>query len=701
MRILLKLLAAALCAAGCSSLESAPELSALLDRVGGEGASGRIVAVVNPGLSSDGEEVFVIDRKGGKPYVEGSSLSAASAGIGWYLNHYAGINLHWNCLTTDLADVELPLPDKPERRKTSAGMRYYLNYCTFSYTMAFWDWDRWEKEIDWMALRGINMPLVIVGVDCVWKNILGELGYDKEEINGFVAGPGFQAWWLMGNLQGWGGPNPDWWYEREERLAGRILSRMRSLGMEPVLPGYGGMLPGNAKEKLGWETVCQGKWFGFERPAFQLPSSPDFRRMSELYYRHLDSVMGKSKFYSMDLFHEGNLPEDTDIGECYRIVDEALQASEPGAGWVIQAWGSNPCAQALSSVPRGDFIVLDLFSDGNPRWMNHNFQGHDWVFCMLHNFGGRTGIHGRLESMTGQYFNACHKEPESLKGVGITAEGIETNPVLYDALMELPWMDESECDGWLARWVKARYGVENDNLLEGWRKIASSALDCRTGQQGTSEPIVCARPSLEVDRVSTWGTSALYYDPSELEEALACLEAGAGSVRSEVGLSNYRYDCADLRRQVLSNACIPLLAQVKAAYDKGDMDRYESLYNEFLDDLLALDTLLASEPQMTYDYHAAMAEAVCDEVEGATESDREWMLRNLRTQITVWGPETAASLGLRDYSNREWSGMLRNYCHPRWKRFFECLRDGRPVPSGHEWFEMENGGAPGNYKDYK
>lgn len=30
--------------------------------------------------------------------------------------------------------------------------------------MAFWDWERWEQEIDWMALQGINLPLAFAGL---------------------------------------------------------------------------------------------------------------------------------------------------------------------------------------------------------------------------------------------------------------------------------------------------------------------------------------------------------------------------------------------------------------------------------------------------------------------------------------------------------------------------------------------------------
>ena len=45
----------------------------------------------------------------------------------------------------------------------NAEYRYNMNVCTFGYSYAHWDWKRWEREIDWMALNGINMPLAFVG----------------------------------------------------------------------------------------------------------------------------------------------------------------------------------------------------------------------------------------------------------------------------------------------------------------------------------------------------------------------------------------------------------------------------------------------------------------------------------------------------------------------------------------------------------
>ena len=219
---------------GCSANDPVADL---LERTCGKGSSKRIEVKVDPSVSQGGGDVFIIgaNASGTKPQITASNLSSATAGLGWYLRRYASVGICWNNLTTDISDINLPVPSVEERREADTSLRYYLNYCTFSYSSAFWNWDRWQKEIDWMALHGVNMPLMLVGTDCVWKDVLEELGYSRDEVNEFVAGPGFQAWWLMGNLEGWGGPNPDWWYDRQRQLSSNMLSRMRELGMEPVV----------------------------------------------------------------------------------------------------------------------------------------------------------------------------------------------------------------------------------------------------------------------------------------------------------------------------------------------------------------------------------------------------------------------------------------------------------------------------------
>lgn len=38
-------------------------------------------------------------------------------------------------------------------------------------TSVWWDWERWEKEIDWMALQGINLPLAFTGQEAIWQKV--------------------------------------------------------------------------------------------------------------------------------------------------------------------------------------------------------------------------------------------------------------------------------------------------------------------------------------------------------------------------------------------------------------------------------------------------------------------------------------------------------------------------------------------------
>lgn len=671
------------CLANAPSAEETA-LRSFVDRVCGDGVSERIFIGTDSSLGDGGHDVFVISSRDGKPSVVGSGVSAATAGLGWYLNHYVHVNISWNGLTADLRDTVLPLPEIPERRECRAEWRYYLNYCTYSYTCAFWTEERWMKEVDWMALHGINMPLMALGTDVVWRNVLRDLGCDETEISSFIAGPGFQAWWMMGNIEGWGGPLPQGWYDRQERLCRRVLARMRSLGMEPVLPGYCGMLPRSFIGKPGYDASDTGLWAAFPRPAFLQPSSDKFASVADLYYEEQAKIMGRSRFYSMDPFHEGGNIEGTDIPEAYKTIQAQLRRHTPDAVWVLQGWNENPRTEALEALKHGDCIVLDLFSEARPRWRD-GYCGHDMIWCMLHNFGGRTGMHGRLSKVMDGWFDAVEAFPETMVGIGATPEGIGTNPVLYDALFELPWMDRSECSGWLDRYVLARYGTSDKSLTRAWHKIAASALACPTGQEGTSEPIVCARPGWGLKSVSRWSTAEIYYDVRELRDAAGLfLDARPGCSDN----ANYRHDLIDLVRQTLTDSTLFLLRNVEAAYKSGDTAAFRSGYKAFLGMIDDIDALLSTDPFFHLDRWLDSAEEVCGEITGATDADRALMERNARTLITVWGDRPSARR-LHDYSNREWGGMLSSFYLPRWKRFFETVERGEALPDDDGWYEIE------------
>ena len=648
----------------------ASPITGLLERID-KGASRKFVIERLKGE----KDFFELDQKGNKVVVRGNNYVSIATGINWYLKYYAGINLSWNGMQADLPEV-LPPVLKKERHETDLKLRYDFNYCTFSYSMAFWDWKRWEQEIDWMALHGINLPLAMVGTDVVWKNVLEELGYTREEINAFIAGPGFQAWWLMNNLEGWGGPNPDSWYERQEELQKRILKRRREYGIEPVLPGYSGMVPHNAKDRLGLNVADPGRWNGYPRPAFLQPTDPQFERIAALYYREMIRLYGKASYYSMDPFHEGGNTSGVDLEAAGKAIWKAMKQANPRAAWVVQAWGANPRPQMIRNLPAGDMVVLDLFSESRPQWgdpasswyRKEGFGQHDWLFCMLLNYGGNVGLHGKMAHLIEEFYKAKDSSfGKTLKGVGMTMEGIENNPVMYELLCELPWREQRfSKDEWLEGYLKARYGKSDSQVSQAWMLLSNTIYNCPAAstQQGTHESILCARPSWKAYQVSSWSEMSDYYDPADVIRAAGMMVEAAERFR---GNNNFEYDLVDIVRQAVAEKGRLMYRVLVDAYKAGDRELFKLSSDRFLRLILMQDRLLATRPEFKVGRWLESARNL-----GSTEEEKDWYEWNARVQITTWGNRVAADDGgLHDYAHREWNGLLRDFYYLRWKTWLD------------------------------
>lgn len=650
--------------------EATSPVKTLLERID-KGASDKfLIEQVNSPV-----DFFELDQKGNKVVIRGNNPVNIATGLNWYLKYYAGIHLSWNGMQATLPEI-LPAVTQKERHETEVKYRYDFNYCTYSYTMAFWDWERWEKEIDWMALHGINLPLAMVGTDGVWYNVLKKLGYCKEEINEFIAGPGFQAWWLMNNLEGWGGPNSDNWYKQQIALQQRILKRMREYGIEPVLPGYSGMVPHNAKEKLGLNVSDPGLWCDYRRPAFLLPTDPRFHEIASLYYKEMNKLYGKANFYSMDPFHEGGSVAGVNLDAAGKAIMQAMKKNNPKAVWVAQAWQANPRSQMIENLKAGDMIVLDLFSESRPQWgdpkstwyRKEGFGQHDWIYCMLLNYGGNIGLHGKMNHVIDEFYKA-KKSPfgKTLKGVGMTMEGSENNPVMFELLTELPWRAEKfDKDQWIKNYTFARYGKTNKTVQDAWILLSNSIYNCppENVQQGTHESIFCARPSEHPYQVSSWSEMEDYYDPEDVIHAAAMLVSVADQFK---GINNFEYDLVDIARQAIAEKGRRIEKVVEAAYISGDKSLYRASTERFLALLLLQDELLGTRPEFRVGNWIRQARSI-----GKTPEEKDLYEWNARVQITTWGNRNAANNGgLRDYAHKEWNGILKDFYYMRWKTWFD------------------------------
>lgn len=657
-----------------------------------EGTSaGRIFFRQGPAAPGDTSEYFRISATPERTVlIEGDNPVAMATGLNHYLKYVGGIHLTWGNLTSPLPD-RLPLPEEMIEMRAAVPHRYYLNYCTFSYSMPFWDEDRWMKEIDWMVLHGVNMPLSITGVESVWRALLRKLGYSDEAIGRFISGPAFFAWWQMNNLEGWGGPLPDAWYGKQEALQRRIMARMRSLGIEPVLPGFAGMVPSDINATLGFDVADPGRWCCFRRPAFLSPESPEFASMADAYYQLMDSIYGPARYYSMDPFHEGGNTRGVNLAAAARAINGAMKRANPEAKWVIQSWGGNPRRELMDALPAGDLLVLDLYSEKVPKWREPNAYGeHPWLYCMLLNFGGNVGLHGRMDALVDGYYDALADTAHgpTLTGVGATPEGIENNPVMYELLFELPWRPQRFSPGeWLEGYLTARYGTApTPEVKRAWQALANTVYNCPVDYpgQGTVESLMCARPDWNPASASTWGYSQLFYDPDSTALAARLMAEAAPAY---AGSNNFDYDLTDITRQANADEANRMIRRINAAHEAGSTDTVRTLARDFLDLILRQDSLLSRRPDMSVGPWLDAAGRYA----GTDTAARELYRRNAALLITVWGDSAAANVGgLADYSHREWGGLLRELYHKRWKAFFDYELGADTTATKPDYYRIES-----------
>jgi alpha-N-acetylglucosaminidase len=396
--------------------------------------------------SSDGMETFELSSTEDKVLIAASNVNAASLGLNWYLQYYCHRSM--SHMGDNLSQVyPLPVVKKKIHVTSSFKYRYALNYCTLNYTMSFYSWKDWERELDWMALHGVNLMLATIGTEAVWQQTLKRFGFSDKEVKAFIPGPAFNAWWLMGNLEGWSGPVTQHMIDRRIHLEQKILARMPELGIEPVLQGFYGMVPITLKHHFPRAAIrTQGKWAGgFNRPDFLLPGDSLFHRMAKVYYETVEKLYGKDiHFFGGDPFHEGGGTKGVDLTQAGNLIQTEMQQAFPNSTWILQGWEENPGKELLAGLDKSKVLVLELAGEKTNDWERRKgFDGTPFIWCTVNNYGEKSGLYGKLQFFAnevdrirkGPYKNLC-------KGVGIMPEGIHNNPVVYDLMLDLGWREQ-------------------------------------------------------------------------------------------------------------------------------------------------------------------------------------------------------------------------------------------------------------------
>jgi alpha-N-acetylglucosaminidase len=661
-----------------SAAADATTAAAVITRTFGPGAMDHVHFESLP--TTGDRDVFEYAATAGELTVRGTSPVALDSGYYQFVRRHGLGVASWS---GDRLDRSHPWPDAPLTRVESPyALRYYLNVVTFGYTMPYWTWDRWEREVDWMALHGINMPLSLVGTEAIATRVWRQVGLTRPEIDAFYTGPAHLPWQRMGNLANVDGPLSDAWHADQVALEHKILDRERSLGMHPIAQGFSGFVPQALHRIYPDAKLTTMKWSGFKREVehnhLLSPESPCFIDLGRRTVAEWEREFGKGEYFLADSFNEMELPvqkpaERNALFERYGdILYRSVTAADPSATWVMQGWmfsyqpdiwTHDALRSLLAKVPDEKMVILDEALDysapriGGPNdWTNYDgFFGKRWVAGYIPNMGGKTLPTGPMDFYAAAAADALASPRRGrLAGLGIVPEGIENNEVLYELIADTAWTDRPiDVAAWLKDYARARYGPETPAAVDR----AFALL-----HEGPYRRLI-PHPHFTWQLTPGRGRQA-GDDPNLMPAADAFLSAAPALHDNPL----YAADAVELSALAAGGTAERLINQ---AIDIGDFDpaARRALADRALAILERTDQALAAHPTLRLDRWVDDARS-----HGTTDAERDHYEANAKLLVTLWGHNGEIS----DYSARVWSGLIGGYYVPRWRMYFDAL-DGRPA----------------------
>lgn len=628
---------------------------------------------------ADRPDAYTLTVENGKLIVSGTSAVALCKGFHDYIQDRG-----YGCVTWSGSRLDLP-PSLPEMERTTTVSPYerhlFYNVCTFGYTTAFWGWEEWEKEIDWLALHGFDMPLAPVATEAILARVYTKMGLSWEEISEYFSGPAHFPWMRMGNMCSMdGGMSPEW-HESQIALQHKILDRMRALGMEPVFQGFAGFVPEAVEKHFPGVKLTRADWHGLHN---QLLSSTDslFQTIGSAFIREWEAEFGKGKYYLVDSFNEMDVPfGERGTPERYETIKgyasatyRSISSANPDAIWVMQGWmfgrdrkriwDPQSVKALLDGAPDDKLMIVDLAVDFNEFvWCSDKdwdyldgFSGKEWIWSTTPNFGGRTMLKGVYDFYLNAHLDALASANKGrLTGYGCSPEGTELNEALFEAVSSAGWRDRPvEARDFLARYFASRYGCgkeDTERLSDGLLGSVYGNFTNMDNFDWMSRPVRMTRNVFHVNEH--------WYDAVR---ALLELSDACG------GTETYVNDVVYFTAAAVAAKADELYRQIRVLLAAGRFAEAEPLEHTLISILADADKLLESHPLMRMQRWLDMADRMATH-----EGERLEFRREALRLVTTWDAD-----GIHDYASRIWSGLIRDYYIPRLTAFFEAAHKKEP-----------------------
>ena len=567
----------------------------------------------------DGADCYEIYAEDGKVVLAGNSNLSLAMAYYRYLNEYCSV-----VITSGEYDItslyRTPLPQEKITYTAAQKIRARISYEMFSLAGNFWGFDRWEKEIDFMAMHGINTALQAVGFDAVTFHTLRALGMNEDFCAEFASGPAFLSRQLTGNVAGIHSVNSIDYLERKLSLGQMISERERQLGIEPIFPAAMPSVPFSLRKKYTKMDIFKApEWYNLPPIFYMEPDNGFFGVFNRKFLAIQQELLGETHSY---IFEPAYDVDKKGYNAYFKSLGPALSEllDDFDAQAVCYTHASSITESFFEAMEGKKFIFIDDCNAVNSRLLD----GKKFIVAIQGNQYGRTGLYGNLDKMCANPYTQAKAIRPDVCGSCLSLDSFDENPMFCACALEsIKWADAFDCEKFLCGFAEKRYGTNKFNEAVMKLKALCYCTDECSGS------IICARPSTKLKHTAPYDhLTERQIDFHKLYELVKEILDS-----DETKNANMRADIQSMLRQVLSELAYPVYLKATQSFQQQNVHLYEQLSNLFLEICKDMDRLLKTREETNLFIHIDAARQL-----GSGKDETQTLEINYLMLHTVWGP---------------------------------------------------------------
>ncbi len=597
----------------------------------------------------DGFDTYEIYAEDKKIVLAGNSNLSLAMAFYRYLSEFCNI-----VITDGDYDISYiaatPLPENKIAHTVRQKIRARMSYEFFSLEGNYWGFDRWEKEIDFMAMHGINTAFQPVGFDGVLYRTICEMGLPENFSAEFASGPAYIMRQFTGNIAASNSVNSKEYLERKIYIGKKITEREKELGITPVFPAVMPSVPFSIRKKyIKMEIFKAPMWYNLPPIFFMKPDNAFFSVFNKKFLEAQKNALGETdSFITEPLYDVDKKGYNAHLAALGSALDETLGEFNENAVCYTHLSSINPDFFKYTTADR--FIIINDSGENAPAFLADKKH----LTVIKGNTYGRTGLCGNIDKISRCPY--AEAKCDTLLGTSLEIDTFRENPMYCAAALKATTADEAfNANEFIKSYAFRRYRT-NDYLNEMLRlkNLCYNTEEC-------AGSIICARPSTLLKHTAPFDTLERKYDYRELYDiARDIIESGSRKN------DKMRLDLASIVRQFLSELAYPVYLNATRFFKEKNAGNFEQCSNLFIEICEDMDRLLKTNESTNLSTRYEEAHML-----GNNKDELQAIDINFLMYHTIWGPFDRSIL--YDTAWCEWGGMVKDFYAQRWFMYFRAL----------------------------